>query len=940
MNFIIKIKLPLLLITICLLSTCKREKEPTLAYPLVNTLDVVNITNQGATFRGDIYSAGSEPIIDYGFVWGKFETDLSVESNDRISLGSRAGTGSFESEIKTTLEANKKYFVRSFVKSASHTVYGKVISFLSLGSGAPIITGFEPKTAGWGDTLLVKGRNFSWHGSTNKVYIGSVLSYGIVQSTDSTLKAIIPVELGVIRNTISVEIVGNKATYMADTFELIPPSIIDFKPKTGHWGDTITIYGKYLNYITYNLLTNFIKLNQLKCTNIIRSSKDSICFTIPNDLVQLDNTLSIFINGITINAAGVFHLIAPVITDFKPKTGTWDDQITLYGNFNPNASYNRVSIGINSSNSNFATITQSTKDSIKIKVPLTLVNGTANIYLYTNTYFSGQSSSAFHLKPPVISSFTPTISPSNYLMTITGDFFKNGITQVFFDNVQATISSCTKTAIQVTIPSHINGPCKVKVTVGDQSVFSVNDFTFTNPKITSFSPLIGTFLDTITIIGENFSSLIVGNFVRINGISSQVVFASATKIKSLVSVNQTNTPGYISVQTGSNNVISTEKFNLLAPEISLVSPISGNRGQEITIQGNNFNPSSAKNVVYFGTVLASTISANKTELKVNPNKLPSGEYKANLTMNGYQVESIDNYASLDPWKSLANMGIAHDIKYPFSIDGFGYLLSVNIGNYYVRKFDPNTYTWSPLNSPPFTASSSSPIISFTVNNKIYLLSGNNRFDSFDPSTNLWAQLNNCPTIFTSESFTFTIGSKAYLGAAEGNLKFWAYDFSTDSWAQKNDLPAGLVVPYINYYIQHTNKSAFAINDKGYLINYQNAVWEYNPVNDSWMRKNDFPGGKRFWASSFVIGSKGYIAGGLYQKYGSSNVIEYDDLWEYNNETDIWVMKTSSPGHKRWKTIGFSLINKLYYGSGCYYSTDWGTIANELSYFEYDPTLEP
>jgi hypothetical protein len=54
------------------LSSCEEEKPEPRTYPRVNTFPVINITENGATFRGEIYEAGTEPITECGFVWDSY----------------------------------------------------------------------------------------------------------------------------------------------------------------------------------------------------------------------------------------------------------------------------------------------------------------------------------------------------------------------------------------------------------------------------------------------------------------------------------------------------------------------------------------------------------------------------------------------------------------------------------------------------------------------------------------------------------------------------------------------------------------------------------------------------------------------------------------------------------------------------------------------------
>src|SRR5512135_2620657 len=77
------------LVLICLaagpFTGCIKEDSHPRSYPQVKTNPVTNITGKGATFHGNIYTLGSEPILDHGFVWGEWvDPDMT---NDRIFLG-------------------------------------------------------------------------------------------------------------------------------------------------------------------------------------------------------------------------------------------------------------------------------------------------------------------------------------------------------------------------------------------------------------------------------------------------------------------------------------------------------------------------------------------------------------------------------------------------------------------------------------------------------------------------------------------------------------------------------------------------------------------------------------------------------------------------------------------------------------------------------------
>ena len=81
-------------------------------------------------------------------------------------------------------------------------------------------------------------------------------------------------------------------------------------------------------------------------------------------------------------------------------------------------------------------------------------------------------------------------------------------------------------------------------------------------------------------------------------------------------------------------------------------------------------------------------------------------------------------------------------------------------------------------------------------------------------------------------------------------------------------------------------AGFAINGKGYIISgyslktksFSREVWEFNPLNNEWLKKSEFPGEGRENAVSFVTNNKAYVCFG--NKRSESEI--YTDLWEYDS----------------------------------------------------------
>ncbi|NBP69800.1 MAG: hypothetical protein EBU52_13765, partial [Cytophagia bacterium] len=93
------------------------------------------------------------------------------------------------------------------------------------------------------------------------------------------------------------------------------------------------------------------------------------------------------------------------------------------------------------------------------------------------------------------------------------------------------------------------------------------------------------------------------------------------------------------------------------------------------------------------------------------------------------------------------------------------------------------------------------------------------------------------------------------------------------------------------------KNAFVLTGYAGPTELNNEVWMLNSQNYTWKRRHDFPGGKRHHATSFSLNGMGYLLGGNGpdgQTILSSR--PYNDLWEYNPLNDSWIRKKDIPFH--------------------------------------------
>jgi N-acetylneuraminic acid mutarotase len=242
---------------------------------------------------------------------------------------------------------------------------------------------------------------------------------------------------------------------------------------------------------------------------------------------------------------------------------------------------------------------------------------------------------------------------------------------------------------------------------------------------------------------------------------------------------------------------------------------------------------------------------------------------------------------------------------------------IQLDNYFY-EYDPTANTWTKKADFP---GSGRPFGSFACNNKIYIVrAGSDEKETweYNPADNRWTRKASFPG---STDFyigvIFSIGNKGYMGLGIDTLggttstkQFWQYDAVVDTWTKKADYPGK----------GKANFFQFGTDDKGY-VGYigisaifggsENDFWEYNPSNNLWTKKSDYPGHKSdYQATSFAISGKGYVA-----LPSSSPTAIYKEVWQYDPSSDKWVPKTSFPGAFRNIPVTFTIGNKAYLGTG-------------------------
>ena len=841
------------------LISCQDNIEGQREYPRVKTLEVVNINNSGASFRGEVESMGNSPVDNYGFVWSKNQGRLTLEYGETISLGNYSGERAFEAEVQTLLEPNRDYYVKAYVKTDKHTIYGVEVSFISPVTEGPVIEDFEPKTANWGDTITIYGKNF-WDSSSRKILFGSTPSkyteFVIIENT-FCFKAVVPDDLIDLNCNVSVGIGDKISVFEKDNFTLIPPAVItSISPKVASWDDVITIEG--------NFLKNY------------------------KHLVFFDN-----VQAETIELSESLHKVK------VPKEAR----------------------GI-------LTISSRVKD------------------------FTATCKEKFQIQPPVIESISSYSAPSKARIKITGKGFDKWNTRVYFGESLAQIYTTDVNSVTVTIPEIKTSNVKFKVKVYDQEVESDQLFYVANPVIEDFFPKEVTFGDEITIVGKNFnygyvlaSMLGSGYFFDIGSLSETITItlSGAPSYESKVQVGVSQNGAY-------NNAFSEENIILKKPIITSISKTSGPSEGELIIYGDFFEPGTEyfNSQVYFGETRAEIISSSRNEIKVSIPNLPRAEHVISYHMSGYKIVADQKYNCISPWKKIESNGFGYSfIPYTFVYNNEVYVAGRNGNMIEIFKFDQSDYQWTKYKSFSMGDYAIVEQAIFYMQGKLYTLGGrkagsypnfndyNNHLHSFDLETNEYKRLGDFPQYNIINARILQIDQDRIIvyysftrlqdGYKQQNRKGWEYNISNNQWKGMNEFDFN---SFMGGYSIYTSSRAFVFEEEcNFGAIYHTNVFEYIKENDRWTKLS--PLNERIVKNSLCFSIDDNIF--LF----SENDEYFSSFWNYNINSDKWMKGTLPPSQiYRYYPISFSIGGKGYFGFG-----NSGS-GNLNDFYEYDPTLEP
>lgn len=269
-------------------------------------------------------------------------------------------------------------------------------------------------------------------------------------------------------------------------------------------------------------------------------------------------------------------------------------------------------------------------------------------------------------------------------------------------------------------------------------------------------------------------------------------------------------------------------------------------------------------------------------------------------------------------------GLKRDTKYYYSYKIGNYLshVTTQTKSFNIDKNFNLANVWSQV--APFTGGLRSGGIAFSLKDKGYYGLGKsssrgedkyyNDLWQYDPTTDKWSHLNNFPSTGLDMAISFVIDDVAYVALGRYydqsingyNTTTYAYEVATDNWKKMQPFPG----------IGRTGSVSFVANGKGYVVGgyrekeaYTNEIWCFDPQNNSWSQKNNFPLALT-GCFTFTLNGEVYVGGGYNLKENLKNTT----LYKYDIDTDSWRIAYSDCEVLIYST-GFSSGDKCYVAGG-------------------------
>jgi RHS repeat-associated protein len=216
---------------------------------------------------------------------------------------------------------------------------------------------------------------------------------------------------------------------------------------------------------------------------------------------------------------------------------------------------------------------------------------------------------------------------------------------------------------------------------------------------------------------------------------------------------------------------------------------------------------------------------------------------------------------------------------------------------------------------------------------------------YNPHTNSWSTLGvTFHDTGRMNAFSFAIGDTAYIGCGDSEhfsptltntlfSSFYKYDSTSGTWMKKRDFPGGKRAGLAAFSIGNYGYAGCGVDNLGHL---RNDMWKFDPSTDTWSSIAPLPiSGGLYGPVSFTLNGKGYVGMG-FNGTNTDDSSSYTKLfWQYDPTVNKWYSITPFRGSKSALGVAFSIGSYGYAGAGTnrYYSILGGGDNTVLSDFE-------
>ncbi len=724
-----------------LVTGCSREETHHSLYPLVFSIKEVPVSTTGALFQARVVIADpSDPIVQHGFEWFTLKDEGNV---DKVYLGSLSVSGRFESAVSYGFDPDNTYQMRPFVITQKYTVYGEGVTFKGAGGSNPTIASLTPQVATWLDTLIIKGKNFSFVPSKINASFGDI-SAKVAAATDTLIKVIVPLDL-LVKDAIPLKVsVGRYSTFSSATFSLLPMTIDSISPPKGGSGTHVTIAGHHFHPQNSYLLINNVEVVNSKLT------KERVEFTLPAQTPGGSVKITVKAGTLTVSDTSFFRTY-PIVKEIIPNQAFYGDTILVKGDY-LGSTYPDNEVRFPVYSNSYATILEKGVGYLKIIIPILSPTPSSIKPVVFADAVEGLSAISFSIFPPQVTSVAPVIGLlPGQAVTIKGKNFHpwSGNDSVMIGGILAHNLSVTRDSLVVAYPttgSHTNN-----ITI------QISGHQFNPAQITSPCRLFQT--NPVMPFDGAFSTGSMGyvmngtNLYSINPTSGHLTLKQTFpgQGRTYGAAYSFNGNGYLLGGYGYTNDPLTDDWE--------------------------YRPDSDKWV--FKTYL-SFHAADVTIINGKAVALSNITYGPNSI--GYTGTLLEHDDQNDTWNSLAkplfNLDSYNTFTFQIGSEYFVGTISSSQLNYFFSKYNRTTDQWTSLGSTPF---GSNRVVSFTFKGKGMVIVGD-RIYTYDPIGSTWTKVSeghDLVTALTGNQARLQINGKWYVGAyRQGNsgLSFSVVEF--------------------------------------------------------------------------------------------------------------------------------------------------------------------